>query len=83
MPTLYDLLLPEKRPGDPEGGEYRPDEFEVGSREFDPTRLGSKAVVTEAFIFNTKGIWDDMGGYTKGNSNAGHEYGARRVANEV
>ena len=39
VPTLYDLLLPKKRPGDPEDGEYRPDEFEVGSREFDPIRL--------------------------------------------
>ncbi|MEO8767085.1 MAG: hypothetical protein ABI363_01845, partial [Nitrosospira sp.] len=32
---------------------------------------------------STKGIKDDMGGYTGGNSNAGHEYGARRVANEA
>ena len=83
VPTLYDLLLPKKRPGDPEGGEYRPDEFVVGSREFDPDKVGFKSSGYEGFTFNTKGIWDDRtGDYTKGNSNAGHEYGARRVADE-
>ena len=30
-----------------------------------------------------KGIKDDKGGYTKGNSNAGHEYGECRLANEA
>src|SRR5690625_3270750 len=40
VPTLYDLLLPAKRPDDPEDGEYRPDEFMVGSREFDPIKVG-------------------------------------------
>jgi mono/diheme cytochrome c family protein len=82
VPTLYDLLLPKRRPGDPEDGEYRPDEFEVGSREFDPEKVGLKSSGYGGFLFNTKGIRDDTGGYTKGNSNAGHEYGARRVANE-
>ena len=83
VPTLYDLLLPKKRPGDPEGGEYRPDEFVVGSREFEPDKVGFKSSGYEGFTFNTKGIWDDRtGDYTKGNSNAGHEYGARRVADE-
>ncbi|MBX2847219.1 MAG: cytochrome c, partial [Acidiferrobacterales bacterium] len=33
VPSLYDLLLPKKRPGDPEDGEYRPDQFAVGCRE--------------------------------------------------
>jgi hypothetical protein len=83
VPTLYDLLLPKKRPGDPGDGEYRPDEFEVGSREFDPVKIGLKSSGYGGFIFSTKGVKDDMGGYTKGNSNAGHEYGARRVANEA
>jgi len=83
VPTLYDLLLPKKRPGDPDGGEYRPDEFEVGSREFDPVKVGFKSSGYGGFVFNTKGIKDDKGGYTKGNSNAGHEYGARRLANEA
>ena len=83
VPTLYDLLLPKKRPGDLDGGEYRPDEFEVGSREFDPVKVGFKSSGYSGFVFNTRGIKDDKGGYTKGNSNAGHEYGARRLANEA
>lgn len=83
VPTLYDLLLPKKRPGDPDGGEYRPDEFEVGSREFDPVNVGFKSSGYGGFVFNTRGIKDEKGGYTKGNSNAGHEYGTRRVANEA
>ncbi len=82
VPTLYDLLLPKKRSGDPEDGEYRPDEFEVGSREFDPVKVGLKSSSYAGFTFNTKGVRDDRGGYTKGNSNAGHEYGARRTADE-
>jgi hypothetical protein len=82
VPTLYDLLLPKKLPGDPDDGEYRPDEFEVGSREFDPDKVGFKSSGYGGFLFNTKGIKDDRGGYTKGNSNAGHEYGARRMADE-
>ena len=82
VPTLYDLLLPKKRPGDADAGEYRPDEFEVGSREFDPAKVGFKSSGYGGFLFNTKGIKDDRGGYTKGNSNAGHEYGVRRMADE-
>ncbi len=82
VPTLYDLLLPKKRPGDPEDGEYRPDEFEVGSREFDPVKVGFKSSGYGGFLFNTKGVKDDRGGHTKGNSNAGHEYGTRRMADE-
>ena len=82
VPTLYDLLLPKKRPGDPEGGEYRPDEFVVGLREFDPVKVGFKSSGYGGFVFNTQGIHDERGGYTKGNSNAGHEYGARRLADE-
>ncbi|SCX37489.1 di-heme-cytochrome C peroxidase [Nitrosospira sp. Nsp1] len=82
VPTLYDLLLPKKRPGDPDDGEYRPDEFEVGSREFDPAKVGFKSSGYNGFLFDTKGVKDDRGGYTKGNSNAGHEYGVRRMADE-
>jgi cytochrome c2 len=82
VPTLYDLLLPKKWPGDPDDGEYRPDEFEVGSREFDPVKVGFKSSGYGGFLFNTKGIKDDRGGYTKGNSNAGHDYGVRRMADE-
>lgn len=65
VPTLYDLLLPKKNPGDPEGGEYRPDEFQVGSREFDPEHVGLKSSGYKGFTFQTS---------LEGNSNAGHEY---------
>jgi hypothetical protein len=44
--------------------------------------VGLKSSGYGGFLFNAKGIRDDTGGYIKGNSNAGHEYGARRVANE-
>ncbi len=82
VPTLYDLLLPKKRQGDTEGGEYRPDEFVVGSREFDPVKVGLKSSGYEGFIFRTEDIKNDAGNYISGNSNAGHEYGARRTIDE-
>src|SRR5690606_24698234 len=50
VPSLYDLLLPKKRPGDPEEGEYRPDEFMVGSREFDPVKVGFRTQGYEGFF---------------------------------
>ncbi|NND01076.1 MAG: hypothetical protein HKN85_12920, partial [Gammaproteobacteria bacterium] len=40
VPTLYDLLLPKKRSGDPENGNYRPDTFKVGCRELDVVKVG-------------------------------------------
>jgi hypothetical protein len=67
VPTLYDLLLPKKRPGDPADGEYRPDTFMVGSREFDPVHVGLKSSGYDGFAFDTS---------IPGNSNAGHEYTA-------
>lgn len=70
VPTLYDLLLPAKRPGDPENGEYRPQQFLVGSREFDPQKVGFKTEGYEGFVFRT-----DL----KGNFNNGHEYAAGRT----
>lgn len=66
VPTLYDLLLPQKRAGDPVSGEYRPDLFMVGSREFDPAKVGYVSQGYKGFVFNTK---------LPANSNAGHEYG--------
>src|SRR6202167_517866 len=66
VPTLYDLLLPKKTPKDPTNGEYRPDAFEVGSREFDAERVGLKNSGYNGFTFNTS---------LRGNSNAGHNYG--------
>jgi hypothetical protein len=72
VPTLYHLLLPKKRPGDPVGPqyEYRPDTFKVGSREFDPKMVGFQWKDYDGFDFRTD---------INGNSNAGHEYAAGRT----
>lgn len=67
VPTLYDLLLPKKREGDPDDGEYRPDTFTVGARELDPVRVGFVSEGYDGFVFDTA---------VPGNSNAGHEYAA-------
>lgn len=74
VPTLHDLLLPAKAkpiPGDPEGrlcDETRPARFRVGSREFDPAKVGFLSEgYTEGFEFRTD---------RRGNLNTGHEYGA-------
>ena len=66
VPTLYDLLLPKRGPKDPANGEYRPDQFQVGSREFDPERVGLKSSGYNGFTFDTRKL---------GNSNTGHSYG--------
>jgi mono/diheme cytochrome c family protein len=66
VPTLYDLLLPKQGPKDPANGEYRPDTFQVGSREFDPQKVGLKSSGYSGFTFDTS---------RRGNSNAGHTYG--------
>ncbi len=71
VPTLYDLLLPQRRDGDPEDGEYRPDEFMVGSREFDPVRVGLRSEGYDGHRFTT---------FRRGDFNSGHEYGAGRTA---
>ncbi|MBX9636836.1 MAG: ribonuclease E [Nitrosomonas sp.] len=70
VPTLYDLLLPKRRLDDPVEGEYRPDEFMVGSREFDPDKVGFKSAGYDGFLFRTS-IW--------GNYNSGHEYASGRT----
>jgi hypothetical protein len=66
VPSIYDLLLPVKRPGDPDEGEYRPDEFMVGSREFDPIKIGLRAEGYPGFEFKAN---------KRGDFNNGHEYG--------
>jgi hypothetical protein len=66
VPTLYDLLLPKRGPKDSANGEYRPDKFQVGSREFDPDKVGLISSGHSAFTFDTS---------QRGNSNAGHTYG--------
>jgi cytochrome c5 len=71
VPSLYQLLLPKKRADDPADGEYRPDEFVVGSREFDPVRVGLRSEGYDGFIFRTHRL---------GDLNGGHEYGSGRIA---
>jgi hypothetical protein len=66
VPTLYDLLLPKKADKDPPNGEYRPDQFLVGSREFDPEKVGLKSSGYNGFLFDTR---------RAGNWNTGHTYG--------
>ena len=70
VPTLYDLMLPKKREGAPEDGEYRPDSFMVGSREFDPVKVGFQSAGYNGFLFDTS---------KHANSNGGHEYAAGRT----
>ena len=67
VPTMYDLLLPRKEAGDPEDGQYRPDEFMVGSREYDPIKMGFRSEGYEGFRLRT---------FRASNMNGGHEYGA-------
>jgi hypothetical protein len=59
VPTLYDLLLPASE---------RPKKFFVGTREYDPKRIGFRYDAES----NPKGFELDTS--LKGNSNAGHEY---------
>nr|WP_324257138.1 di-heme-cytochrome C peroxidase [Cellvibrio fontiphilus] len=70
VPSIYDLLLPVKRPGDPDTGEYRPAQFMVGSREFDPVRVGLRAEGYPGFEFKAD---------KRGDLNIGHEYGTARA----
>ncbi len=60
VPTLYDLLLPP---------EQRPKTFAVGTREFDPQKVGYSTNPTapgNSFVYDTR---------LAGNSNKGHVYG--------
>lgn len=79
VPTLYDLLLPAKEAGDPDEGEYRPANFVVGSREFDPVKVGFRSQGYGGSEFNT-GFnvvckIPQKDGKCWGNLNSGHEYG--------
>ncbi len=64
VPTLYDLLLP---PSD------RPKSFYVGTREFDPVKVGFKTQQSaeNSFLFR---VVDDQGTPIQGNLNSGHDY---------
>ena len=64
VPTLYDVLLP---PSD------RPTSFYVGTREFDPVKVGFKTEQSaeNGFLFR---VFDDQGKPIQGNLNTGHDY---------
>lgn len=80
VPTLYDLLLPAKREGDPEDGEYRPESFMVGSREFDPVKIGFRSEGYDGFEFVSASFEGEEISARRGNSNRGHEYAAGKTA---
>ncbi|MGH6835587.1 MAG: di-heme-cytochrome C peroxidase [Methylocella sp.] len=64
VPTLYDLLLPPSE---------RPKSFYVGTREFDPVKVGFKTEQSadNSFLFR---VFDDQGKPIQGNLNSGHDY---------
>ncbi len=64
--NLYELLLPTKRDNDPIEEKYRSNSFVVGSREFDPVKVGFRDAGYAGSLFDTS---------LPGNSNKGHEYG--------
>jgi mono/diheme cytochrome c family protein len=71
--SLYELLLP---------AEERMATFWVGSREFDPVRVGyiaDKPEAGDAFEFRVR---DASGALIEGNSNAGHDYGAANFSDQ-
>lgn len=61
VPTLHDLLLPASQ---------RPKSFGLGTRAYDPAKVGYASAPDNRFVFDT-GI--------DGNSNAGHDYGASKM----
>lgn len=93
VPTLYDLLLPSRmrtripplagEASSSARGAVRPERFQVGSREFDPVKVG---YVTEprpgGFVFDSR---DGAGTPILGNYNSGHEgpaYGQDTLTDE-
>ena len=75
VPTLYHLLLPAKNSEShcgevPASDKYRPDDFMVGSKEFDPEYVGFKYSGYDGFEFQT---------HIYGNHNSGHEYAAGKT----
>ncbi|WLI91797.1 di-heme-cytochrome C peroxidase [Massilia sp. R2A-15] len=72
VPTLYDLLLPASQ---------RPATFLMGTREFDPLKVGlvTGSTPENTFVFRTR---DAAGSLIAGNSNLGHDYGNARLTDE-
>lgn len=71
VPTLWDLLLPP---------DQRPASFNVGSREFDPVKVGyvTAPSATNSFRFVAR----DAGGLVPGNGNQGHDYKNAALSDE-
>ena len=65
VPTLYDVLLPPAQ---------RPRSFAVGTREYDPVRVGYVSTASADSPF-TLAVDGPDGQPLPGNSNAGHDYG--------
>lgn len=91
VPTLYDLLLPARVRNVWEGtapppeptGPTRPEVFAVGSRQFDPARVGfvtSPDAGDDHFVFRVR---DELSGEPiPGNYNSGHDYGTGALSDE-
>jgi len=73
VPTLFDLLLPAAQ---------RPSSFAIGTREFDPVKVGyvlDGATADNSFIFRSR---DALGNVIDGNDNGGHDYGNAALTDE-
>lgn len=68
VPTLYDLLLPAAQ---------RPRSFRVGTRDYDPVRVGYAPMAAGGFLYETA---DAAGRPIDGNGNGGHDYGAAAMS---
>ncbi|MCE8522069.1 hypothetical protein KBY30_13830 [Ruegeria pomeroyi] len=88
VPTLYDLLLPVRMRNVataldaelPEDAATRPEVFGVGSREFDPVKVGFVSGLDQnPFTFRARG---EDGEPIPGNFNSGHDYGTAGLSEE-
>lgn len=68
VPTLYDLLLPAAQ---------RPRTFRLGTRTYDPMRVGFAPMASGGFLYQTR---DAAGQPADGNANSGHDYGAAQMS---
>lgn len=73
VPTLYDLLLP---------AEQRPTEFKVGSRVFDPIKVGFKSKGYGVIKNSEAESETDFDTSFSGNHNTGHEYGVYELKDQ-
>lgn len=74
VPNLYELFLPSCNHVPPPAGPCRSTTFTLGSRDFDPQKVGfvskDSAAFPGVYVFDTR---------LQGNSNAGHEYSTGRT----